>query len=78
MPWLSCPPSWLRVGVSKQPHTEDTVKKNITCTWCLDDTAEYWDENFCATHEAEYLGESVASLERGYDIQHAEYLDTLG
>lgn len=48
------------------------------CLWCRDDDAEHDDGTLCRMHEAEYLGTSVADLDRGEAIQRAEWLDTLG
>ena len=47
------------------------------CPWCKNlDTDDPTD--LCRMHEAEYLGTSVADLDRGEAEQYAEWMDTLG
>jgi hypothetical protein len=47
------------------------------CPWCDDiDTDD--PTHLCRMHTAEYLGTSVADLDRGEAEQYAEYFDTLG
>jgi hypothetical protein len=51
--------------------------KMTTCPWCNGtDTDDPW--GLCLMHEAEYLGTTMADLERGDREQYAEWLDTLG
>ena len=45
------------------------------CEWCADATASDWSDTLCETHEAEYLGESVASLRDRRAWEHAEWAD---
>ncbi len=47
------------------------------CTWCRDPNAGEDDGTLCRMHEAEFLGTTVADLDRGETIQRAEWLDTL-
>lgn len=55
------------------------MRASTSCPWCLDENSGAdLDETFCRMHEAEYLGTSVADLDRGEAEQHAEWVDTLG
>jgi hypothetical protein len=62
--------------ISKIPSSDGHGCK---CPWCKNPNTndDSWSDDFCRTHEAEYLGHSVAEMDRGEAVQHAEYLDTL-
>lgn len=47
------------------------------CLWCHDPNAEEFSPTLCRMHEAEWLGTSVADLDRGEREQESEWLDTL-
>lgn len=49
----------------------------MECSWCKDPNTDYYSDDLCEIHEAEFLGISSGALERSQVIAYQEYMDTL-